>query len=66
MRKVADSKQRRLERDYKRLHSACFKIMDLYATAPGMANPAPTTKLVWKMYQTALKGYVDAMPPEQL
>lgn len=57
---------RRLKKDYKRLHEACFKIMSTYATAPGWANPTPTTKLVWKMYQTALKAVADAVPPQQL
>ncbi len=58
-------KLRRLKKDYKRLHGACFKIMDIYAKAPGWANPTPTTDLVWKMYQTALKAVAPAIPPEQ-
>lgn len=56
----------RLKRDYKRLHAACSKITALYANAPGMANPDPTTKLVWGMYQAALKGISDTLPPQQI
>lgn len=59
---------RRLKRDYKRLHAACSKITDLYVKAPGggTVNPIPTIGLVWKMYQAALKGIADAVPPRQI
>jgi hypothetical protein len=55
-----DTKElRKLRRDYKRLHAAHMKIMDLYARAPGWANPKPTTKLVYGMYQTAKKAVMS-------
>jgi len=59
-------KLRRLKRDYKRLHKACFKILDQWSRAPGWANPDEPNPLSFKMYQTALKAVGDAIPPEQL
>ena len=55
---------RALRRDYRRLYDACSKIMDLYAKAPGSTNPEPTTKLVWSMYQAALKARASAQAPQ--
>lgn len=53
-----------LRSENKRMRSALFKIMDIYARAPGMtANPTPTTKLVWSMYQAALKAAAVSQPP---
>lgn len=48
--------------EHRRMRAALSKIMNLYATAPGMANPLPTTKLVYGMYTTALKA-VAQIPP---
>lgn len=56
----------RLKRDYKRLHRACFKILEEWARAPGFAQPDDGNKLNWKIYQMAMKAIKDAMPPEQL
>lgn len=51
-----------MRREHRKMRAALSKIMELYAKAPGMASPTPTTKLVWAMYQAALKTFA-VMPP---
>lgn len=51
-----------MRQEHRKMRAALFKVMDLYAKAPGHAAPIPTTKLVWGMYKTALKAFAEAAP----
>lgn len=56
----SDDRAMRLE--HRKMRAALSKIIDLYAKAPGHAAPIPTTKLVYGMYQTALKTFAGISP----
>jgi hypothetical protein len=38
------------------VRAALKGVADAYESAPGMANPEPTTELVSQMYRAALRG----------
>jgi len=61
--KAADYKELlRLRGENRRMRQALFRIMDMYAKAPGWAAPTPTPKLVNSMYQVALKAASKCEP----
>lgn len=51
-----NNEMRRLRKENREMRAALLKIVGLYVKAPGYAAPLPTTKLVWGMYQVAVKA----------